>query len=64
MLNRLAGRPVDVRWGDWRPGDQKVYVSDVRKAGRLLGWKPTVPPWEGLGRLWEWARANQGLLQG
>ncbi len=64
LLNRLAGRPVDVRWGDWRPGDQKVYVSDVRKAWRLLGWKPTVPPEEGLGRLWEWARANQGLLQG
>jgi CDP-paratose 2-epimerase len=64
LLSRLAGRPLEVRWGDWRPGDQKVYVSDVRKAGRLLDWKPTVPPQEGLGRLWEWARANQSLLKG
>jgi CDP-paratose 2-epimerase len=64
LLARLAGRPLEVERGSWRPGDQKVYVSDVRKAARLLDWKSTIPPPEGLGRLWEWARANQTLFAG
>ena len=62
LLRRLAARPLQVQRGDWRPGDQKVYISDVRKAERLLDWKPNVPPQQGVDRLWEWARANQELL--
>jgi len=39
-LEKLLGRTLPVARGDWRPGDQKVFVADVRKAQRLLGWKP------------------------
>jgi CDP-paratose 2-epimerase len=59
MLEQLCGRKLDVRYGAWRPGDQKVYVSDIRKAGRELGWKPEVGPKEGLARLWQWAQENR-----
>ncbi|MGD0173055.1 MAG: GDP-mannose 4,6-dehydratase [Anaerolineales bacterium] len=51
-----------MRYGKWRPGDQKVYVSDIRKAQRELGWKPEVGPKEGLARLWKWAQENKGAL--
>src|SRR5262249_30516086 len=27
LENRLRGK-APLRWGDWRPGDQKVYISD------------------------------------
>ena len=60
MLEQLSGRTLDVRYGKWRPGDQKVYVSDIRKAERELGWKPEVGPKEGLARLWKWAQENRG----
>ncbi|HEY5119301.1 MAG TPA: GDP-mannose 4,6-dehydratase [Anaerolineales bacterium] len=59
MLEQLSGRTLDVRYGKWRPGDQKVYVSDIRKAQRELGWKPEVGPKEGLARLWKWAQENR-----
>jgi CDP-paratose 2-epimerase len=62
MLEQLSGRTLDVRYGKWRPGDQKVYVSDIRKAQRELGWKPEVGPKEGLARLWKWAQENRGDL--
>ncbi|MDE2039788.1 MAG: GDP-mannose 4,6-dehydratase [Elusimicrobia bacterium] len=39
---------------EWRPGDQKVYVSDVSKAARLLGWRPEIGLERGLERLWRW----------
>lgn len=62
VLERLAGRPVEVRYEDWRPGDQPVYVSDVRKAERDLGWRPAVSFEAGVERLWCWIDANPDLF--
>jgi dTDP-D-glucose 4,6-dehydratase len=63
LLEGLAGRAIETRHGDWRPGDQKVYVSDIRKAERELGWRPKVSPQDGLKRLWDWVSANAGLFE-
>ncbi|HRT32694.1 MAG TPA: NAD-dependent epimerase/dehydratase family protein, partial [Anaerolineae bacterium] len=27
LLEALLGRRVPVTWGEWRPGDQRIYVS-------------------------------------
>jgi CDP-paratose 2-epimerase len=63
-LEALAGHPIDVRYGDWRPGDQPIYVSDIRRAERELGWHPTVGIDEGLRRLWQWVNENADLFVG
>jgi CDP-paratose 2-epimerase len=55
-------RPLNPRFADWRPGDQRVFVADVRKAGRRLGWRPRVSTDEGIGRLIEWVEQNRGLF--
>ena len=39
LLERLIGKPIDVRYGDWRPGDQPVYISDISKVERDLNWE-------------------------
>jgi CDP-paratose 2-epimerase len=62
MLEELAGRAITVNYGDWRPGDQKVYVSDVSKAKADFGWEPKVSPEAGLLRLWEWIQGNRALF--
>jgi CDP-paratose 2-epimerase len=54
LLQELAGDPIDVSFAAWRPGDQPIYVSDISKAHRDLGWWPQVSLEEGLGRLWHW----------
>ena len=64
LLEQLAGRRLKVRYADWRPGDQRVYISDIRKAERELGWRPTVKPAEGLERMWGWIVENRRLLEG
>ena len=52
----LVGHNVDTRYADWRPGDQRYYVSDtrlIRSALRL----PTATPWRvGLASLATWLR--------
>jgi CDP-paratose 2-epimerase len=62
MLERLLGRKIDVARGDWRPGDQKVFYADIRKAERELGWKPQIGVERGVEMLFEWVKENQNLF--
>jgi CDP-paratose 2-epimerase len=62
MLEKLAGHPIEARYGDWRPGDQRIYVSDISRAKADFGWAPEVAPEEGLRRMWEWIQANKALF--
>ncbi len=62
LLERLLGRAIPVTYGDWRPGDQRVYVSDIRKAARMLQWQPKVGVEEGVQRLLAWVQAHRELF--
>lgn len=61
-LERLSGRRLQIQFAGWRPGDQKIFVCDVRKAGRELGWSPRVSCVEGVERLYGWIDANRALF--
>jgi CDP-paratose 2-epimerase len=58
MIEDLHGQRPAVRFGSWRPGDQRYYVSDVSKMRRATGWFPHVSVREGVSRLDEWLREN------
>ena len=62
LLEELAGRPVPVTYGPWRPGDQRVFVADIRRAAERLGWRPQVSPTEGVRRLYAWVAAHPTLF--
>jgi CDP-paratose 2-epimerase len=63
LLEELTGRKiVPAAWADWRPGDQPVFIADVRKAGREFGWAPQIGVRAGIARLVEWVRANRELF--
>jgi hypothetical protein len=62
MLEKLLGRKIDVARNDWRPGDQKVFYADIRKAERELGWKPKVGVEQGVERLFAWVNENSALF--
>ena len=64
QLEILKGRKIPVRYDDWRPGDQKVYVSNIQQAEKELGWKPQIPAGEGVERLYDWIGKNRGLFNG
>jgi CDP-paratose 2-epimerase len=63
IIERLIGRPVSASHAPWRPGDQKVYISDIRKAGRMLGWAPQITYGKGIEQLFEWIVNNESLLK-
>jgi CDP-paratose 2-epimerase len=62
LLEEQVGHKINLRFGDWRPGDQPVYISDIRRAGAEFGWTPQVSKQEGVRRLLEWVRANDRLF--
>lgn len=62
ILEKLFGRQIEVATSGWRPGDQRIYVSDIRKAQTELGWTPAVGVEEGIRRLYEWVIANRDLF--
>jgi CDP-paratose 2-epimerase len=62
ILERLLGKKIEVARGDWRPGDQKVFYADFRKAKRELGWEPKIDLEEGIETLFEWVKANKELF--
>ena len=62
QLRRLSGRKISISFGDWRPGDQPVFVGDIRKAARDFGWKPRVSADRGVALLHGWVRENRSLF--
>jgi len=62
QLKTLKGVKIPIRYDDWRPGDQKVFVSNIQKAEAELGWTPQIPPQEGVARLYDWVGKNRGLF--
>lgn len=54
VLEKLAGRRLRREHGPARAGDVRKTWADIRKAKRLLGYKPKVGLEEGLQRTWDW----------
>lgn len=62
QLEKLRGDKIKVEYKDWRPGDQKIYISNINKAKTDFDWSPTIGVSEGLKRLFLWVSENKGLF--
>jgi len=49
-------------FGATRPGDQPVFVCDIRKARQLIGWEPRIGVEQGVKDLIAWVRQNRELF--
>lgn len=56
--------PLQFSYGDVRPGDQPIFISDNSKALAEFGWQPRMPVWEGIKKLCEWLKANKSEIEG
>lgn len=62
LLKKFTNKTISPTFQDWRPSDQKVYISNIDKAERLLGWKPTINPEEGVKKLVSWVKDNKSVF--
>ena len=64
LLRQIKGGPIPMVFQDWRPGDQRCYVSNIQKARRQLGWTPFVRKETGIQRLAHWVPSNSKYFSG
>lgn len=56
MLENKLGIKMEYKQLPWRESDQKVFVADIEKAKRIIGWEPKVSAEDGIGRMLDWLR--------
>jgi CDP-paratose 2-epimerase len=63
VLKSEVNPRLQITFSDWRPGDQPVYISDVRKARETFGWSPRTDWQTGVRKLIQWVKENEKLLR-
>jgi len=65
LVHKKFGRSVPVSVDpEPRKVDQCIYISDTRKAQRVLGWAPRIGLSEGFDQIIAWVRENAEALRG
>lgn len=62
LLEELTGKRSKTSYDDWRPSDQRVYISDISQAKKALNWKPKTTPKDGVKKLVNWVMENKKLF--
>ena len=65
LLAFLRERYPDLEYthAGWRPGDQRIYVSDIRRAAEDLAWTPRTEFRAGLDKLQGWVAEKKDLFR-
>lgn len=63
LLEKKLRKRIPLRFAAWRPGDQKVYISNISKAWKDFGWEPKVSTEAGVQKLLVWLNENKSVLQ-
>lgn len=61
LLETETGKKSKIAFSDWRPSDQKVYISDITKIKKELNWKPKTNIKEGVTKIIEWVTENKRI---
>ena len=63
MIENYTGIKMKYNFDEWRPSDQKVYISDIAKVTKALNWRPKISPVKGVELLTEWVKENKELFK-
>ena len=62
ILEKIHGKEIPINFQEWRPGDQKIYISDISKIKQDFGWSPKISVEKGLSLLYQWVVENKELF--
>jgi len=58
MLEKKLGIKMKFTQLPWRESDQKVFVADIEKAKKIIGWEPTVSAEDGIDKMLNWLQSR------
>jgi CDP-paratose 2-epimerase len=62
-LETVFEKKIRMRFEEERPGDQPVFICDISKSKKILGWTPLVHKEIGIDRLIRWVVSNKELVE-
>jgi CDP-paratose 2-epimerase len=62
LIEARLGKKIPFTFEKWRPGDQPVFVCDIRKAKKEFGWSPSTKVKNGVSLLFSWVDSNKRLF--
>jgi len=62
LIDELTDKKSKITHDDWRPSDQKVYISNISKVKKEINWEPEISVKEGVKKLIEWVEKNKNLF--
>jgi CDP-paratose 2-epimerase len=63
LLEKILKIKIDLKFENWRPGDQPVYISDISKIRSKLQWEPKIKFQVGVESLINWTKENKNIIQ-
>ncbi len=63
LLEEYFNKKILASFSEIRPGDQPIFIADIRKAEREFGWTPRVNVRDGVRLLYEWVEENKKLFK-
>lgn len=62
LLEKKLNKKIKYTSADWRPGDQPVYISNIAKIKKELGWQPRISVSEGTSQMIDWIVKEKNLI--
>jgi len=62
ILEKLFGQKIQAAFAAERPGDQPIFIADIRKAARDFGWQPKMNVQKGITALHHWITTHPELF--
>jgi CDP-paratose 2-epimerase len=63
IISKNIHQDISFKFSDWRPGDQKIYISDINKIYNDIGWYPKVNAENGINKMINWISNNKKVFK-
>ncbi|HOL22433.1 MAG TPA: GDP-mannose 4,6-dehydratase [bacterium] len=63
FLSKTLNKQIQYEFFQWRPGDQKVFISDNTKLKNNLNWEPKISAEKGIRQLIKWIENNIDIIR-
>ncbi|MGC8976975.1 MAG: GDP-mannose 4,6-dehydratase [Candidatus Ratteibacteria bacterium] len=62
-LEKKLNKKIEFEFFDWRPGDQKVFISNNKKLEKYTNWKVKIDKKKGVDKLIKWVNENLNKIR-
>ena len=63
ILDKKMNKKNKFKKFKWRPGDQKIYISDISKIKKEYNWYPKISFSDGLDKIIGWINKNEMIIK-